>query len=112
MMHLVTGVLDEGPPVTYCTYTIRGPAFDPLWAEVEGRSVEQVQAEEGEANRLFREIRRQGVLRELPLVVATLCAFADGKVRIEEGRVVGADGRPMAAYDLTAEIDRLVKTSP
>jgi folate-dependent phosphoribosylglycinamide formyltransferase PurN len=111
MMHLVTGVLDEGPPVTYCTYTIRGPAFDPLWAEVEGRSVEQVQAEEGEANRLFREIRRQGVLRELPLVVATLCAFADGKVRIEEGRVVGADGRPMPAYDLTAEIDRLVEVS-
>ena len=109
MMHLVTGVLDEGPPVTYCTYSIRGPAFDPLWAEVEGRSVQPVQAEEGEAYRLFCEIRRQGVLRELPLVVATLCAFADGKVRIEGGRVVGADGRPMAAYDLTAEIDRLVE---
>ena len=108
MMHLVTGTLDEGPPVTYCAYSIRGPSFDPLWAEVESRSVRQVQAEEGETNRLFREIRRQGVLRELPLVVATLCAFAEGKVRIEGGRVVGADGRPMAAYDLTAEIDRLV----
>jgi folate-dependent phosphoribosylglycinamide formyltransferase PurN len=108
MMHLVTGILDEGPPVTYCTYSVRGPAFDPLWAEVESRSTERVQAEEGEANPLFREIRRQGVLRELPLVVATLCAFADGKVRVEGGRVVGADGRPMAAYDLTAEIERLV----
>ena len=111
MMHLVTGTLDEGPPVTYCTYSIRGPAFDPLWAEVGGRSVQQVQAEEGEANRLFREIRRQGVRRELPLVVATLCAFADGKVRIEGGRVVGADGRPTGAYDLTVEIDRLAKAS-
>jgi len=109
MMHLVTGVLDEGPPVTYCTYGIRGPAFDSLWAEVEGRSVRQLRAGEGEANGLFREIRRQGVLRELPLVVATLCAFADGKVRIEEGRAVGVDGRPTAAYDLTAEIDRLVQ---
>jgi len=109
MMHLVTGTLDEGPPVTYCTYSIRGPAFDPLWAEVENRSVRQVQAEEGETNSLFREIRRQGVLRELPLVVATLCAFAEGKVHIEGSRVVGADGRPMAAYDLTAEIDRLAE---
>ena len=108
MMHLVIGELDQGPPVTYCTYSIRGPAFDSLWPEVEGRSVGRVRAEEGEANRLFCEIRRQGVLRELPLVVATLCAFADGKVRIEEGRVVGADGRPTAACDLTAEIDRLV----
>jgi phosphoribosylglycinamide formyltransferase-1 len=108
MMHLVTGTLDEGPPVTYCTYSIRGPSFDSLWAKVEGRSVEQVRAEEGEANRLFREIRRQGVLRELPLVVATLCAFADGRVHIEGGRVLGADDRPISAYDLTAEIDRLV----
>jgi phosphoribosylglycinamide formyltransferase-1 len=112
MMHLVTGILDEGPPVTYCTYSIRGAAFDPLWAEVEGRSVEQVRAEEGEANRLFREIRRQGVLRELPLVVATLCAFADGKVRVEGGRAVDAEGRASGACDLTAEIDRLVGARP
>jgi phosphoribosylglycinamide formyltransferase-1 len=110
MMHLVTGVLDEGPPVTYCTYSIRGPAFDSLWAEVQSRSVTEVQAKEGEANPLFCEIRRQGVLRELPLVVATLCAFADGKVRIDAGRVVDADGRPTAPCDLTAEIDRLVET--
>jgi hypothetical protein len=80
-----------------------------LWAELEGRSVVEVQAEDGEANPLFCAIRRQGALRELPLVVATLCAFADGKVRIDGARVVGADGRPMAAYDLTAEIDRLVE---
>ena len=110
MMHLVTGILDEGPPVGYCTYNIRGPAFDSLWAEVEGRSVVEVQAEEGEANPLFCAIRRQGVLRELPLVIATLCAFADGKVRIDGGRVVNADGRTTAPCDLTVEIDRLVET--
>ncbi len=108
MMHLATPKLDQGPPVTYCTYGVRGPAFDGLWAELEGRSAGEVRASEGEGNRLFREIRRQGVMRELPLVVATLRAFADGKVRIEGGRVVDTDGRPIAAYDLTQEIDRLV----
>jgi hypothetical protein len=41
-------------------------------------------------------------------VVATLRIFADGKVRIVGGRVVDADGLPIAAYDLTQEIDRLV----
>jgi phosphoribosylglycinamide formyltransferase-1 len=107
MMHLATKELDQGPPVTYCTYSVRGPAFDGLWAELEGRSVAGVQANEDEDNRLFREIRRQGVMRELPLVVATLQAFADGKVRIEGGRVVDAGGRPIGAYDLTPEIDRL-----
>lgn len=110
MMHMATKELDEGPPVTYCTYSIRGSGFDGLWAEVEGKSVQQVRASEGEDNRLFREIRRQGVMRELPLVVATLQAFADGKVRIESGRVVDANGDAISGYDLTQEIDRLVSS--
>jgi len=108
MMHLVTKELDQGPPVTYCTYSISGPAFDRLWAQVVGKSVDEVRASEGESNRLFQEIRRQGVMRELPLVVTTLRAFADGKVRIARGRVVDADGLPIRAYDLTQEIERLV----
>jgi phosphoribosylglycinamide formyltransferase-1 len=108
MMHLVTKELDQGPPVTYCTYSISGRAFDRLWARVVGRSVAEVRASEGEDNRLFQEIRRQGVMRELPLVVATLRAFADGKVSIARGRAVDADGLPIRAYDLTQEIERLV----
>jgi phosphoribosylglycinamide formyltransferase-1 len=108
MMHLATKELDQGPPVTYCTYSIRGPAFDGLWNDVEERTVAAVRVSQGEDNRLFQEIRRQGVMRELPLVVATLRAFADGKVRIEGGRVVDAGGRRIGAYDLTQEIDRLV----
>lgn len=108
MMHLVTKELDQGPPVTYCTYSIRQRAFDGLWAQVVGRSVAEVRASEGEDNRLFQEIRRQGVMRELPLVVATLRAFADGKVRIAGRRVVDAAGLPIGGYDLTQEIDRLV----
>jgi hypothetical protein len=108
MMHLVTKELDQGPPVTYCTYSIRGRPFDGLWAQVVGRSAAEVRASEGEDNRLFQEIRRQGVMRELPLVVATLRAFADGKVRIAGRRVVDAAGLPIGGYDLTQEIDRLV----
>lgn len=108
MMHLATKELDQGPPVTYCTYSIRGRALDGPWAQVVGRSVADVRASEGEDNRLFQEIRRQGVMRELPLVVATLRAFAEEKVHIARGRVVGTDGLPIDAYDLTQEIDRLV----
>ena len=107
-MHLATKELDQGPPVTYCTYSIHEPAFDRLWTQVVAKSVAEVQASDGEDNRLFQEIRRQGVMRELPLVVATLRIFADGKVRIVGGRVVDTDGLPIAAYDLTQEIDRLV----
>lgn len=108
MMHLATPELDQGPPVTYCTYSIRGLAFESLWAEIADRSLAQVRAGEGEENRLFSEIRRQGVMRELPLIVATLRAFADGKVRIGGGRVLDAAGQPIAGYDLTEEIEALV----
>jgi folate-dependent phosphoribosylglycinamide formyltransferase PurN len=111
MMHLATPELDEGPPVTYCTYPIRGPKFDPLWAQLGRRSVEQIQAEEGESNALFAEIRRHGAAREAPLVVETLRAFADGRVRVENKRVVDATGRPVGPQDLTPAIERAVAAS-
>jgi hypothetical protein len=97
-----------GPPVAYCTYPIRGPALDELWRDVERRGAAAVKAEDGEENALFQEIRRQGVARELPLVVETLRAFADGRVRISEKRVVDAQGREIAGQDLTSEIERIV----
>ncbi|MFQ5879185.1 MAG: phosphoribosylglycinamide formyltransferase [Dehalococcoidia bacterium] len=111
MMHLATPELDQGPPVTYCTYPIHGPDFDPLWEEVAGQKVEEIKARQGEENRLFSQVRRYGVARELPLVVATLRAFAEGRVRIEGGSVVDAQGRAISGYDLTAEIDRLAEAA-
>lgn len=108
IMHLVTKDLDQGPPVTYCTYSLCSPAFDPLWREVEELGVERVRQEQGENNRLFQEIRRHGFTRELPLLVATLRAFAQGHIRIHNEQVLGSDGQPLPGYDLTHEIDSIV----
>ncbi len=108
MIFLCTTDLDRGPPVAHCTYSLRGPAFDELWSEVEGRSLEQIKAEEGEENRLFKEIRRQGVARELPLVVETLRAFAQGRISIRQGRILSAEGEVVGGYDLTPEIEAAV----
>jgi hypothetical protein len=47
--------------------------------------------------------------REFPLIIATLKAFSQGKVKIDKGRVVNADGQPIKGYNLSEEIDRLVK---
>ena len=107
MIHLATPELDEGPPVTFCTYSLRGPEFAPLWAEAEGRRVGEIQAAEGEANRLFTEIRRQGVQRELPLVIETLRAFADGRMRIEAKTPVDPAGNPSPPLDLSTEINQM-----
>ncbi len=110
MVHLSTEELDAGPTVAYCTFTLRGSGFDPLWQAIRGRSSNVVQAAEGEENALFREIRRRGATREVPLVVATLRALAAGRVRIEGGRVLDAEGRALhGGLDLTEEVDLQVR---
>jgi phosphoribosylglycinamide formyltransferase 1 len=105
MIHLATPELDQGPVVTYCTYAIRGPSFDPLWRDVECRTLDEARAAKGEELPLFQAIRLAGVAREVPLVVETLRAFADGRIRIEDKRVVDAKGRGLAGYDLSATIE-------
>jgi folate-dependent phosphoribosylglycinamide formyltransferase PurN len=107
-IHLATTELDMGPPVTYCVYPLRGAAIDPLWRDVERRGPAAVRAEDGEESALFKEIRRMGVARELPLVVETLRAFAEGRVSVHDKRVVDAAGRQIAGHDLTGEIEGIV----
>jgi len=109
MMHLVTPELDQGPPVAYCTFSLRGEPFDRHWKEIEDLSVEQIKSRQGEENALFKLIRQHGVVREHPLVLSTINAFSQGHVRIECETVVDRGGKPIAGYDLTEEIDRLVK---
>jgi len=109
MMHLVTPELDEGPPVAYCTFSIRGEPFDKYWAEIDGQSVEEIKQRQGESNRLFKLIRKHGLAREFPLIIATLKAFSQGKVRVKKGKVVGTDGRTIKGYNLTREINKLLK---
>jgi phosphoribosylglycinamide formyltransferase-1 len=105
---LCTTELDRGPTVTYCTYPLHGTTLDPLWRQVEGRSVEEIKAMEGEQNLLFKEIRRQGATRELPLIVATLRAFADGRLHFQRLQVVTADQRPIDGFNLTPEVEAAV----
>ena len=111
MMHLVTPELDEGPPVTYCKFTIRGELFDKHWEAIKGLTVKEVKAREGENNPLFKLIRQEGMKRELPLVVTTVKAFSEGQVRIEKGRVVDSKGKIVKGYSLTKEIDEIVKAT-
>lgn len=108
MMHLATPELDEGPVVTYCAYPIRGQGFDNAWQELELYTFEEARARKGENMRLFRAIRWAGIEREVPLVVETLRAFADGRIRIEGKQVVDASGQPIAGYDLSEEIEAIV----
>jgi folate-dependent phosphoribosylglycinamide formyltransferase PurN len=104
-LHVATPELDEGPVATFCRYPLRGPHLDGLWAATAGRTVAQLQAEAAEEHPLFREIRRQGAARELPLIIETLSALAAGRFRVAPGRVTDAAGRPFLGLDLSAEVE-------
>jgi len=113
MMHLATPELDEGPAVTYCTFPIQGGPFDVLWQEVEGLSLEEIKQGHGEDNALFQEIRRHGYVREAPLILATVRAFSQGKLKITaDKQVVDTEGRPISGYNLTGEINEIIKAKP
>ena len=110
LMNLVTPELDKGPVVTYCTFSIRGEPFDNCWRDIEGRSVKEIRETEGTDNHLFKLIREYGVTRELPLIVSTLKAFSQGRIKITAGKkVIDAEGRPINGYNLTDEINEQIK---
>lgn len=108
MMHLVTEALDEGPPITYCTFPLKGERFDPLWVQMGAKlgflPLGEIIQEEGEKNLLFQEIRKQGVMREIPLLVMTMRALAENRVRIEGGKILDQKGREAGSLCLNKEI--------
>ena len=110
-IHLATEDLDRGPVLTYCSFPLRGNAFDPLWSEIEGRSVDDLKATDGENLSLFQLIRQEGIRRERPLLLETLKSFANGDIRIEGRRPTDADGNPTGGLNLNEAIERELRES-
>jgi len=95
MMHLVTPELDKGPPISYCTFSVVGSDYEPLWKEYYST---------GNYSKLFSKIREEEFRRESPLVIHTIKAFADGKVWIERKRVMTSEGESTKGYCLNEVI--------
>ena len=91
MMHRVTPELDKGPAVSFCTFSLRTRRFLPLWQAWEAAPTKNVPHED---EALFKEIRRQGVVRELPLIIETVRAFSDGTLAIVDGEITHR-GKPL-----------------
>jgi len=85
----VTTRLDRGPVVTYCTYPIRGPGFDPL------RAARPDPADRGSP--LFQAIRAAGVAREEHFIIESLREYA----RDPE--------HPPDAADITAQVEAALR---
>lgn len=117
MIHLVTSGLDEGPPVAYCQFSLRGSLFDKWWDSLpkDADKLQQLIKEQKELKRnpthpLWQEIRREGLKRELPLLQKTIELFAEGKIKIEgQGIFNELDQELKGGYDLTEKIEEMVR---
>jgi phosphoribosylglycinamide formyltransferase 1 len=87
MMNVVTGDVDRGPVVSYCRYPTRDEQNEQLWRHVDHGDIPN--------DPLYTDIRRRGVMRERPFLVATLGAIAEGKLAIP----------PEEPLDLTEEVE-------
>ena len=91
MMHLVTPVLDEGPPLTYAEVELRGAEFDPLWSDLERRlqskALDAIVADEAENEPLFAQIRAREFELEIPLLIMTLKELAAGRLTVEDTEI-------------------------
>mgnify|MGYP000109058932 CR=1 FL=1 len=113
MIHRVTPDLDEGPPITYVTFSLRRGGLEGLWKDLEtkvkGRRWEEVIREEGEQTPLFQAIRREGVRRELPLIVLTIQALSEGRVRVAQGKVLDSEGKEIGGLCLNEEVEKWLR---
>lgn len=112
MMHLITPELDAGPAITYCEYSIYDDFIKPLWDQWEIKRKTkslQIQKAEGENEPLFKEIRRRGLEREFPLIVATLRSASLGEFNIVNGEVLSNGQKLTHGVDLTKDVESSIK---
>ena len=68
-------------------------------------TLDEIKKAEGESEPLFKKIREDGAKRELPLIVATIREFADGRVTMKD-KCLYSDGRKLnEPYDLSKQVD-------
>ena len=109
MMHICTKEHDRGDALTYCSFPIRGGDYDALWEQMYEKlktsTLDEIKEREGTEEPLFKRIREDGAKRELPLIVATIRLFAEGKVCIKDKKL-WCDGRKLdGPYDLSDAVD-------
>ena len=97
--------------LTWYSFPIKGGAFDALWRQIEGRTAEDLKANEGENLPLLQLIRQEGVKRERPHLLETLKAFARGDIRVEGRKVLDASGSPIDGLCLNEAVERAIRGS-
>lgn len=103
MVHLVTKTVDEGAPISYCSFPIIGGKYDSLWSKIEGKLTNYIKRSEGVQNPLFKTIRDNGMIMERPLILETLIGVESGTININ------ADKLNLSGSSLPKLMNRLIE---
>lgn len=117
MLHRVTTAVDEGPVVAWCRFSLRGPGLDPLWALLPADPVQRADLifreralRRESTHPLFRALRAAGYARELPLILETVRAVGEGRLRLTADGVEDDAGRALpGGLELSAAVEERVE---
>ncbi len=106
MVHLVTKELDRGPVISYCRFPITGAPWDELRAKWEDAINGNSSIQDREAQELFRKIRHEGEIRELPLLTNAIRELAMGRVVVKDKKILVGGTQSSDGVDLTDIINK------
>lgn len=101
MVHLVTKELDRGPVISYCRFPITGAPWDEPRAKWEDAINGNSSIQDREAQELFRKIRHEGEIRELPLLTNAIRELAMGRVVVKDKKILVGGTQSSDGVDLT-----------
>ena len=105
MVHLVTRTLDRGPVISYCRFPITGPDWDELWMKWDKDINPESSLADREQHELFRKIRHEGEIRELPLLTNAIREMACGRVAVRDKKIWVSGNVSSEGVDLTDAIE-------
>ncbi|MGD9818019.1 MAG: phosphoribosylglycinamide formyltransferase [Desulfomonilaceae bacterium] len=112
MVHLVTKELDRGPVISYCRFPINGMEWTSVWKKWDQEISRESSRDEKEQHGLFRKIRHEGEIRELPLLTNAIRELAFGRVSVKDKKIWIAGNPSQHGVDLTETIEAsLIKNS-
>ena len=110
MVHIVTQELDRGPVISYCRFPIQGPEWEPLWEQWNREIYPETGIEIRENQALFKKIREEGEIRELPLLRGAIRELAFEHVVVSDKKVWAGGKMQKEGVDLTSKIEEITKT--
>lgn len=112
MIHLVTNELDRGPVISYCRFPIQGPSWNVFWEKWRREVGPETGRQERECHPLFRKIRAEGELRELPLLKGAIRELAYGNIVIRNRNIWAHGKLQETGLDLTPVIEAMIVKDP